>query len=134
MRQYDMFTKRSRTVKSVRPKEKEICRQFVDLLAWEPRLKNAAFKVIHIPNEQFCPPSYTMGLKRIGLLPGVFDYMILAPEGRVAFIEFKRSEKDELSANQQLFGLFLTRASIPWLKTHDAHQAVAFVMDFVAEL
>lgn len=134
MKQYDMFTKRARAIKRVPPKEKEICRQFMELLAWEPKLRPLTYKVIHIPNEQFCPPSYTMGLKRIGMLAGVFDYMILAPHGRVAFIEFKRTEKDELSPNQQLFSLFLTRASIPWLKTHDAHQALAFVLAFVTDL
>jgi sporulation protein YlmC with PRC-barrel domain len=54
-----------------------------------------------------------VALKRMGVLAGVPDLVIITQEGRLAFLEVKDA-KGTLSAPQKAFGAALDAAGVPW--------------------
>lgn len=66
---------------------------------------NAAPGVIyfHVPNEGRRAPRTGAFQKRLGLLPGVADLVIVLPGGAVCFLELKREVGGVLSENQRAF-------------------------------
>lgn len=66
---------------------------------------NAAPGVIyfHVPNEGRRAPRTGGFQKRLGLLPGVADLVIVLPGGHVRFLELKREVGGTLSENQRAF-------------------------------
>jgi len=57
----------------------------------------------HVPNEGRRAPRTGAFQKRLGLLPGVADLVIVLPGGQVRFLELKREVGGTLSENQRAF-------------------------------
>lgn len=111
------------------PKEKTLCKLFyrrVLFLQAYNQLCNDIL-VIHIANEQFNNRYYTLELMRMGLIPGVADYLILYPGGKAAFIEFKRDGKSKQSDNQKKFEAKVTSIGFPYLLTWDVDEAIEWI-------
>ncbi len=51
------------------------------------RLRNCLF--FHVPNQRMCTLSYRRKLKKLGLLAGVADLVIIKPDGKILFLEIK---------------------------------------------
>lgn len=69
---------------------------------------------IHVANGELRSPGTGARLQAMGLQPGVFDLMILAPDGRCFFAEAK-SEKGRLSPWQEWFKRELILRGIPYV-------------------
>ncbi len=91
------------------PYEGELCISFYNkylILKAYNQLNN--IKLIHIANEQMTSKAYTMKLLRMGMTPGVADYLVAIKGGKCAFIEFKRTSKCKQSHNQIKFEVDIT--------------------------
>lgn len=112
---------------SIIPKESDICKHFVTRFKQEKVWNqfNKDLVLIHIPNENISSIGYRMHLSAMGLIAGVFDYMILY-YGKVAFIEFKRDNKCKLSKHQQKFKDILDPFQIRYLITSSVDEAITF--------
>jgi hypothetical protein len=58
--------------------------------------------IFHVPNERMGGPGAIVHFKRMGVLPGVADYLALLPMSRAAAIELKHGD-GELRASQETF-------------------------------
>jgi hypothetical protein len=120
--------KASNCIHTIIPKESDICKSFVMLVK---QLQSAGyfekpFALIHIANENMNSKGYRWHLKALGLMPGVFDYMILFASG-CAFIEFKRDNKCKLSPMQIKFSTLLDSLNIKWIVTSNIDIAITFL-------
>jgi len=114
-------------------KEKDLCIAFYTrykmLKAYNQFSKRLL--VFHVANEQNTSRGYTMMLRSMGLTAGVADYCVLVEGGRVAFIEFKRSEKEKkLKPKQQWFKEQCDALGIPYSIQWDVDKALNFLNDF----
>lgn len=124
-----------RTIKITKPKEKDICKEFVKLfefLNFHKQFKNQdgtpkPMFMFHIANEQHTTKAYTLSLKAMGLKAGVADYCFLLPGGRVAFIEFKRDKRCYLSAAQKEFSLICETLNIPYMVAYSVDDAISWI-------
>jgi hypothetical protein len=128
----------TKKVKSFKRKEKDICKEFYHKVR-TLQLYNAFgfhFFIFHVANEQNTSKNYTIELKRMGLRAGVADYCVLLPDGRVAFIEFKRDEASarKKNENQIAFHDECKLLQIPYLLTWDAEVAIDWIKALVAPL
>lgn len=115
--------------------EKDICKlfykQFQELKALNYLNRNIC--IFHVPNEQYTSIGYTRNLKAMGLTAGVADYCVLLPQGRVAFIEFKRHKNFKLSEPQIVFRDNCKVLNIPYLVTCNIEEAIEWVRKLVQE-
>jgi hypothetical protein len=113
------------------PLESVKCQIFVSKVKLDEQLDALSpdFRLIHIPNEHLSKGNYgyLRQRMRMGLLPGVSDYIILYKNGWAA-IEFKRTEKDKnLNEKQSAFRQFCLDMKAPYLLTTDFDEALEFV-------
>ena len=85
---------------------------------------------MHVPGEYRTEQTAAL-LKRMGVRPGAFDFLLIGPDGRHYWLEFKRGPRAPLSEAQQQFREGLFSRSVPhgvarsfddavaWLKTWD---------------
>lgn len=112
---------------SIIPKESATCKHFViqfKQMAWWNLFKKP-LALIHIANENISSPGYRMHLKAMGLMAGVFDYMVLYPGG-VAFIEFKRDKSCKFTPAQKRFSELLNTLNIRWIEANTVEEAITF--------
>jgi hypothetical protein len=69
---------------------------------------------IHVANGEYRSDATAGRLKAMGVVPGIFDLLILAPDGRCFFAEAK-SAKGKLSPWQEWFRGELIRRGIPYV-------------------
>jgi hypothetical protein len=69
---------------------------------------------LHIANGEYRSDATAGRLKAMGVLPGVFDLMIIAPDGRCFFAEAK-SAKGRLSPWQEWFKRQLIVRGVPYI-------------------
>jgi hypothetical protein len=92
-----------------RPAETPIHIAIVDYL----RLVLPGALVFHPANGGKRNVREAVALKRMGVLAGVPDLVIITQEGRLAFLEVKDA-KGVMSAPQKAFGSALDAAGVPW--------------------
>jgi hypothetical protein len=119
------------------PPEKRLCqslKEYVVLLQSTGNLPpKEELRVVHIANEQRSTgnkgrdAAYVASLKRIGMLPGMADYIVFYKGGTVRFIEMKASKSSPQSAAQKQFEQDFTGMGFPYLLTWDIDEAVAFI-------
>lgn len=63
----------------------------------------------------------------MGLTAGVPDYCIVMPEGKVAFIEFKRDKKAKLTYKQEEFKNKCKELDTPYLLCYSEEDAINFI-------
>jgi hypothetical protein len=110
-------------------KEKDLCKQFylrVRMLQIHNQFPFEFF-IFHVANEQNTHKGYTMLLMSMGLRPGVLDYCVLLPAGRVAFIEFKRNAKCKPTERQKEFIGTCGKLGIPTIVTCNVDEAVEWI-------
>lgn len=73
------------------------CQQWLEQSGALPRLL-----IFHVPNERIGGVGAIVHFKRMGVMPGVADYLALLPGGRAAAIELKHGDGEQ-SAGQQEF-------------------------------
>ncbi len=133
-------------------KEKDICKafytQFKALQSYNQLPKEIV--LFHIANERDTNPKYTIllkkkgggfkknglslvtaSLKSMGMIGGVADYCVLLPQGKVAFIEFKRNAKCKLTTSQQEFKAQCETLSIPYNIAYSADNGVELLIALV---
>lgn len=122
--------------------EKQICRDFVRQATYLigmnqiPKIKH--FKqVFHVGNEQrqavgglggkIAQIKFWNHLRSMGCYEGFPDYLVVYQEGKVAFIEFKKSKNLKLSPNQLIYKEIFEAAGCKWLTTHNIETAIEFL-------
>jgi hypothetical protein len=130
--------KPSQNPKTSAPKEKEICKSFyhqVKLRQQFNQIRNDIL-IFHVANQQFTNIVFSMESKRMGMMAGVFDYIILIKErvlggiktsAGIAFLEFKRDEKGKLTPAQLKFTEILDLFGIKWKVVCTSEQAFEFI-------
>lgn len=108
--------------------ERDICVSFYSLVSYLKRSNffKKDFIIFHIPNEQYTRITFTMMLKKMGLLKGAPDYCCVYENG-VAFIEFKRNEKCRLTDAQKNFQQRCKDLNIRYEIVYNENQAVTFL-------
>lgn len=112
------------------PLESDLCEAFVRMFEYLQKCNQFRKRMylIHIANEQGRNKiNYTKKLKRMGLKKGVADYCIMIEGGRVAFIEFKRHSKSDVSDAQRNFGDLCISFCTPYLLTWSVDDAIEWV-------
>lgn len=66
-------------------------------------LQGKGTMLFSVANERKSNPQHMQKLKRMGLVSGVSDLILLLPSGKAVFIELKRPDKD-LFGNKQVKG------------------------------
>jgi hypothetical protein len=120
---------KSMTFDIYEPKEGELCVLFynkVKILQAYNQLPN--IQVIHIANESMSSRAYTIKLLRMGMTPGVADYLVAIRGGRCAFIEFKRSCKHKQSPSQIKFERVMTALGVPYYLVWDVEDAINLLL------
>jgi hypothetical protein len=110
-------------------KEKDLCKQFyhrVRILQLHNQFPFGFF-IFHVANEQNTSKAYTFQLLKMGLRPGVLDYCLLLPGGKVAFIEFKRNARCKPTDRQKEFIETCVKLGIPTIVTYDVDEAVEWI-------
>lgn len=116
--------------KTFAPKEKEICKSFYHQVKIRQQfnLIRNDILIFHIANESPSSHAYRIQLAQMGVLPGVFDYIVLVKGGGIAFLEFKRTPKDRLSPKQAKFTETLDLFGIKWKVVWNSEQAFEFIV------
>lgn len=85
--------------------------------------------VFHVANERKCSVSQRIKFARIGVVPGVADYIVFTAEGKFAAIEFKRDEKamKKFNQGQEDFKAMCNAFGAPYLKTYSVEKAIEFL-------
>ncbi len=114
---------------STQPKESHLCKQFVKIVRQLQSFNQFRidFEMTHISNESIGNDGWRIHQWQMGLLAGVSDYVIFYEGGRVACIEFKRTEKEKQSDRQIWFQARCEKMQIPYLLTYDPQEAVEFI-------
>jgi hypothetical protein len=63
-------------------------------------------------------------LERMGLMPGMFDFLLIAPDGRHHWLELKRDTRSVLSNDQLRFRRMLRERGVPHFVAHSFDEAV----------
>ena len=67
---------------------------------------------LHVPNGEY--RSTAALLQRMGVRPGLFDFLLIGPDGRHYWLEIKRAAGGRLSPAQQQFATELERCGVPY--------------------
>ena len=70
------------------------------------------WQIIHAPNEEVQNPRTVSKQMALGMCPGCPDLLLISPEGKSHFMEFK-SENGALDQAQRDFQLWAIRANLP---------------------
>jgi hypothetical protein len=92
-----------------------------DLLRYTAR---AGWWWSHIPSGEYRTPETGALLKRMGLKPGMLDFMFISPTGRMFWLELKRGFGAPISEAQQAFCLELRRRNIAFFVARSYDDAV----------
>ncbi len=111
--------------------EDELCIQFMNEYAQLEQMnqfKSDPF-VFHVANERKCGISQRIRLSKMGVIPGISDYIVFLKGGRVAAIEFKRDEKEKkkFQGTQSDFRDVCLDRGIPHLLTCSVEEAIDFL-------
>lgn len=108
--------------------ERDICVSFYSLVSYLKRSNffKKDFIIFHIPNEQYTKITFTIMLKKMGLLKGAPDYCCVYDNG-VAFIEFKRNQKCKLTESQKAFQKQCQDLNIRYEVVYTENQAINFL-------
>ena len=68
---------------------------------------------LHVPNGEYRSHRTGARLKRMGVIPGVADFLVVPPSGKACFLEIK-TEKGRLSPEQRAFYERCIVAGIPY--------------------
>jgi hypothetical protein len=82
------------------------------------------WQYFHPANGEVRDPRQGAKLKAMGVVPGTPDLVMLSPEGRPHFMEFKRAT-GAVSAPQQEFMLWAIRANVPHSVVRSVEQALS---------
>jgi len=80
----------------------------------------------HVPNQSKSSIQYRVKLKRMGLISGVPDLVLILDDGNVGFIEVKTS-KGRLSPSQKEFGEECAKRCVFWGVARSVDDADALV-------
>lgn len=95
------------------------------------RLKYPKLTLYHTPNGELRNKSVARKLKKMGVLPGVFDLHLLDHH---LFIEFKADNKGKLSEAQQKFGERAQQTGHSTLIVYGIDDAMTKVDNFIAAM
>ncbi len=70
---------------------------------------------------------YLQHLLGMGLVAGVADYCIMLEGGRVAFMEFKRTNKSTIRDSQKEFAAICAALSIPYVVVWSVEDAISWL-------
>lgn len=68
-------------------------------------------------------------LKALGVVAGIADIVLLAPEGKVFLLELK-AKKGRLSDSQKEIKEFCNDWNIPWAEAHDFQEAIHWLKEW----
>jgi hypothetical protein len=131
--QLSLFPQKRRRKKRPPPPERRTHIAVVDLLR---RAAKPGWIFLHIPNGEYRDDQTAQLLKRMGVLSGAYDILLIGPTGRHYWLELKRGNAPP-SAAQVWFGTELRSRNIPsavarsfddavaWLKTWDVLRPLA---------
>lgn len=114
-------------IKSLEPTEDQ---QQIAFIQWF-RLKYPKLTLYHVPNGELRHHGVGRKLKRMGVLPGVFDLHLLDYH---LFIEFKRNAKGKLSNNQIDFEEKALGAGHQTMVVHGLDHAMASIDKFIEKV
>ena len=97
--QIDLFTKRVRTAMPTAAEFAVHC-MVADMLR---RLAARDWQWSHLPFGEYRPPATAARLKRMGVMPGWPDFLLLSPGGQPHFLELKREREGRLNDAQEGF-------------------------------
>ena len=103
------------------PIERRVHCAVVDLLRVAAR---PGWLFLHPANGEYRNPTTAALLKRLGVLPGAFDLLLIGPDGRHYWLEIKRAAGGRLSPAQQQFAAELERRGVPYAVAGGFDQAV----------
>ena len=78
----------------------------------------------HIPSGEYRTEATGALLKRMGLKPGMLDFLFISPTGRMFWLELKRGFRAPMSEAQQTFCLELRRRNIAFFVARSYDDAV----------
>jgi hypothetical protein len=81
----------------------------------------------HVPNGEHRTKETGALLLRMGVLPGVFDFLLISPTGVHHWLELKRGAKADMSIAQIRFRTELQARGVPYGVARSFEQAVAFL-------
>lgn len=111
---------RPRKAPRVRPKEATLHCTVAKLLHDHARPEWLWF---HVPNGERRDVQTGARLKRMGVKPGVPDFLLISPYGSVRFLELKRTG-ETLSDSQEEFRVQCIRQGIPHVIAHTLDEAL----------
>jgi hypothetical protein len=79
---------------------------------------------LHPANGEYRNPTTAALLKRLGVLPGAFDLLLIGPDGVHHWLELKRAAGGKLSPRQQWFADELSARGVPYAVAAGFDQAV----------
>lgn len=79
----------------------------------------------HLPAGEYRTEATGKLLKRMGLQPGLPDFMLISPQGKVHFLELKRRRLGRLTAVQEDFGDLCAGRHIPYALARSFDEGVA---------
>ena len=122
--QLSLFRRTGRTKKKLPPIERRTHIAIADLL------RTAAYPSwlwLHVPNGEFRTDQTAALLSRMGVRPGVFDFLFIGPDGTHYWLELKRTKSSPLSDAQKLFRAELVKRHIPHAIAYSFDDAVAWL-------
>ena len=122
--QLDLFQRRRKTAKPKPPIERRTHIAVADVL------RAAAFPSwlwLHVPNGEFRTDATGALLARMGVKPGVFDFLLIGPDGTHHWLELKRARNAPLSKAQLEFRAELIRRNVPHAIAYSFDDAVAWL-------
>ena len=93
------------------------------IIAFSRRFQDPNAALFHIPNGEQRNAATGAKLKKMGVLAGAPDLCLIA-QGRVRFMELKRSRQDKLTPSQEAFRAICAANSIDYVTCHDFNQAI----------
>lgn len=91
-------------------------------------------QVFHVPNGEKRSTKTAGKLKRMGVQAGVPDIAVTLPDGRSAYIEFKRpGEKIKRGDDQDKFRIWCARHGVPWAVCHNEANAIGVLWGWISE-
>lgn len=111
--------------------ESDLCIEFVKQFKCLRLLNQFKSKLylFHVANERRASKQYYVKLSRMGVIPGIADYIIFIKGKGWAAIEFKRSPKEmqRLSDAQSEFKAMCEDFGAPYLLTCSVSEAIDFL-------
>lgn len=100
--------------------------------AWK-KIAPSDVQLFHVPNGEKRATRTGRKLKRMGVQPGVPDIAVTLPDGRSAYIEFKRpGDKVAAGSDQDKFRGWCDRYGVPWAACTDEPTAIAVLWEWIA--